>query len=258
MSSNFQQWVIDFKIPKSPLIHIGAHLVQERDDYQDLGFTPVVWFEAQPLIAKKAQEILSGYQDQKLVTATLWSKSGLTKSLFIAGPEGSSSSILEPHLITASHPNVYTESKIEMLTSTLDEELKKLQLQEKYGIIILDVQGAEIEVLRGSSLTLNQVDYIISEVSILELYKNTAKLDELTQYLAEKGFAFIGSDINIATGWGEGLFIHRRVLEKDPNITPNHKRVGKRYARGRIFRTFIIKLGLSRALSSRKSRVILK
>ena len=76
--------------------------------------------------------------------------------------------------------------------------------------------------------------------------------------MLKKGFVFIGSDINIATGWGEGLFIHRRVLEKDPNIIPNHKRVGKRYARGRIFRTCIIKLGLSRALSSRKSRVIFK
>lgn len=250
MSSRFKQWVQEYEIEPSPLIHVGAHLAEERFDYQALGFLPVLWVEAHPDIAAAAQVNLTEFSDQYLISSALWSSAGIEKKFFVAGDEGSSSSLLEPYLITASHPNVKELNHFVVTTSTLDLQIKKSKLEHDYRIVVLDVQGAEIEVLRGAMDTIKTVDVIISEVSRLELYKGTARLDTLVEFLAANNFDFVASEVNRATGWGEGLFIRRKskIVKKYP--INNHIVVGKYIALGRLIRT--VKIRLNGLVATRK------
>jgi hypothetical protein len=145
-------------------------------------------------------------------------------------------------LISASHPEVVKTGEISLVTSTLDAELNKLRSEVQYRVLVLDVQGAEIEVILGGGNTLKIVDYIISEISQIELYRNTSTVKELSKVLNEYGFTFVASEINRATGWGEGLFIRTSLLNDISDLDFDHQVIGKYLAKGRILRTILLEL----------------
>ena len=55
----------------------------------------------------------------------------------------------------------------------------------------LDVQGGELEVLKGSDNLLKDVKGICTEVSFVELYKKQALFGDVDTFLRKKGFKFI-------------------------------------------------------------------
>jgi hypothetical protein len=158
---------------------------------------------------------------------------GQELELYVAGNEGSSSSFLEPFLISASHPEVSCKTSYKIETSTLDFEIGGSAI--KYKVLVLDVQGAELEVLKGGVVALEEIDYIFSEISTLELYKNSALATDLSHYLQEQGFVFAASHLNRETGWGEGLFIRDAVTKTIPNFQVSHDSVGKLFPKEESF-----------------------
>ncbi len=109
------------------------------------------------------------------------------KSSFMA-----SSSVLEMDEL---HKQVFPESsenkKIEVPVARLDDFLGEIILGKKV-LLKIDVQGYELEVLRGADAVLKNVQYIISEVSYHQLYQKQALFDDVYQYLFKKGFVFGG------------------------------------------------------------------
>jgi len=55
-------------------------------------------------------------------------------------------------------------------------------------LIKLDVQGYELEVLKGAESALAGVEALLMEVSIVELYQNNPVLHHVTSFMAERGF----------------------------------------------------------------------
>ena len=244
MSEKFEEWIDYFGIEPGPILHIGAHLVQERGVYNKLRFEPVIWIEAQLNIVDSARILLSDYPNQRIFHATLWSESNVEMTFHVAGHQGSSSSLLEPHLITSSHPEVLTEQKYQTRSISLDDLFERESIIEKYRIVVLDVQGAEIEVIKGATKAIQNIDYLITEISSIELYKGTAKIKMLKKILHQLDFTMVASELNRSTGWGEALFIRDSLLNSE--ISHQHEVVGKRYPKGRIIRSFFIVLGLKK------------
>ena len=56
----------------------------------------------------------------------------------------------------------------------------------------IDVQGYELEVLKGCEEQIEYFDYIYVECSFIELYENQALADEVIQYLIKKSFRLKG------------------------------------------------------------------
>ena len=54
---------LDFSISPSRVIHAGASLCQERDEYATVGFSPVIWFEALTSVSDVAERVLESYPD---------------------------------------------------------------------------------------------------------------------------------------------------------------------------------------------------
>ena len=52
----------------------------------------------------------------------------------------------------------------------------------------MDVQGYEYEVLKGSENILNYIDYVITEVSFIEVYENQTSANKLIKFLKSKSF----------------------------------------------------------------------
>ena len=75
---------------------------------------------------------------------------------------------------------------------TLDSVLPQLQLR-KNVLAKIDVQGYELDVLRGAEETLAQVDMLILETSFYELYLGQPLFEEVYRYMKEKGFSYRGN-----------------------------------------------------------------
>lgn len=80
---------------------------------------------------------------------------------------------------------------IEVPVDTLDNAL---DLGRGGGVLLkLDVQGFELEVLRGAIRTLPVIDHVLVETSVgAPLYDGEATFDDVFRFLAEYGFRFAG------------------------------------------------------------------
>jgi FkbM family methyltransferase len=99
-------------------------------------------------------------------------------------PEGwdLSGSIRPPKEHLESHPWCKFESKIQVRTSTLDSWCDANAI-ETVDFVWMDVQGAEMDVLRGSSATLRKTRFIYMEYAEKELYAGQALLPDLIRFL---------------------------------------------------------------------------
>ena len=74
----------------------------------------------------------------------------------------------------------------------------------------IDVQGYELEVLNGATKSLEDVDYILSEVNKAELYKGCPMIEDIDEFLGK--FSFSRVKLEWYTGgedWGDALYIKR-------------------------------------------------
>ena len=88
-------------------------------------------------------------------------------------------------------------------TTTLDESLA----QVKVDVLQLDVQGAEMDVLKGAHKTLKHTRALLTEVAMIpNLYQNSVVFDDLNYFLSDAGFTLclLGNDHNLT---GNALFV---------------------------------------------------
>jgi hypothetical protein len=78
-----------------------------------------------------------------------------------------------------------------------------LALEGEYNFLKIDVQGYELEVLRGATNSLQAFEAVLLEVAIIEINEGAPLLHEVTTFMAARGF--IASEI---------CEIHRRPLDK--------------------------------------------
>jgi hypothetical protein len=106
-----------------------------------------------------------------------------------------SSSLLKPKLHLEHHDHVKFEGTEEVEVDLLDNyELSDVNFMN------MDVQGYELEVLKGAKETLKQIDYVYCEVNRGELYENNAMIEEIDEYLGTYGFE------RVETHWPEEWF----------------------------------------------------
>lgn len=184
------------------VIHIGGHTGEEYNIYNELGIAENIFYEPQTIpfdIFKQK------YPSAKVIKKALGSKSGIMPMYVEDFNLGASSSLLEPKLHTAQYPHITFNRFENVEVSTLDTEDIDRSL---YNFINMDVQGYELEVLRGSVETLKTVDYIMTEVNNAELYANCAKIEELDLFLSDYDFRRVETVWEGGT-WGDAFYIKR-------------------------------------------------
>ena len=80
---------------------------------------------------------------------------------------------------------------------------------EGYNLMNIDVQGYELEVMKGSEETLKQIDYIYCEVNKAEIYENNAYIDEIDNFLSQHSFERVEFKWWEDHDWGDALYIKR-------------------------------------------------
>jgi FkbM family methyltransferase len=101
-----------------------------------------------------------------------------------------SSSLLKPASGQNEAFGVRSEGQILVDVRRLDECLRVEELTHPI-LLKIDVQGAELSVLRGCR-ELELIDFVYVELSFTELYEGQPLYDEVAAYLATRGFALAG------------------------------------------------------------------
>jgi len=76
---------------------------------------------------------------------------------------------------------------VEIPMYTVDQVLSKKGI-DKTDFIKLDVQGFELEVLKGAENTLKQAEVVLMEVSLIEINKGAPLIIEVMNFMNDRGF----------------------------------------------------------------------
>lgn len=189
--------------------HLGGHNAEELSDYLSNGTQEIHWFEANPEQALILEGILSGIPNQHLIPKAVWHTDGESLSFNITNKTMSSSLYeLDRHL--EKYPDIVLTKIVNVDTITLDRYSTS---REAPNLINLDIQGAELDALRGASNLLGQVAYIYTEVSFLELYKDAPLADEIDSYLQSFGFKRVVTRKVPRDGWADVLYINQSLVK---------------------------------------------
>jgi hypothetical protein len=103
--------------------------------------------------------------------------------------------------------------KIKCRVATLDSVITEAQWKKNIDLLKIDVQGAELMVLRGAEQTLPHVHFVYTEISFTPLYEGSCIFPEVYDYLRASDFrllslreGFRGKDGELFQG--EALFAH--------------------------------------------------
>jgi FkbM family methyltransferase len=197
----FPRWGITGSV-----LHVGAHTGEEGQWYQDAGFDPCYWIEADPEVVPQLEEHLCFIADGKthhyVVEAVV--SDGEHEVQFNIANNEESSSLLALKTHAQEHPEVVFTKSITVTTTTIDDLLHDGTIK-RAPFMNLDIQGAELLALKGARDYLDSVKWIYSEVNVKELYAGGALLPQLDTFLDRLGFVR-QETVMTPHGWGDALY----------------------------------------------------
>jgi FkbM family methyltransferase len=202
MLIKWEELVNQLNVRPKGVMHVGAHLGEEKEYYEASGMLPVHWIEAREDLVREMQKFLLPPQHY-VEHALLWRESNVLLKMNVASNSQSSSILpLADHRIQ--YPHINYVGTIEMRTKTLDDLLDD---GIECEMIVLDLQGAELEVLKGlTGMRWAKIKWIYTEIFTKELYENCARLSEIDTFLAKQGFRRIFTRMQRDHGWGDAIY----------------------------------------------------
>ena len=197
-----------YKINVKGIVHIGAHICEEKIDYNKAGITDdnIVWIEGNPNLVR---QINMKNKNIKILNYLVSDKNDELVSFNISNNR-QSSSILELGSHKKHHPSVYYTQKIKMKTKTLKTIYEENNLEKNFANFLnIDIQGAELLALKGMGELLNNFDYLYLEVNKEEVYKNCGLVTDIDTFLEKWNFKRVESywPKNGTIGWGDAFYI---------------------------------------------------
>jgi len=165
------------------VLHIGAHTGQEREMYASFDLE-VLWIEGDPDTYEILKNNLEAYPSQKSTYALLSDIPGMETQFYTMSNDGASSSL---YRLDENQPFKVVETGVKILrTTNLDSVL--LAEDNNFPYWVIDVQGAELLVLRGARESLKMCKYLELEVSTFNVYREQPLFSEIASFVDAAGF----------------------------------------------------------------------
>jgi FkbM family methyltransferase len=202
MLLNLNDLVVKYNMTINGIIHIGAHFGEEHTTYKKLNVNKVVYFEP---VKKTFNKLKESVTDAELFNYALGCENKSIEMYVEEKDLFGCSSILKP---SSNYDTVSFSSNEIVEMRTLDSFNFS-----GYNFLNIDVQGYELEVLKGSSETLKNVDYIICEINketpLKKMdYIGASNVNDVISFLNQFGFKLVEEDW-AGVSWGDGLFIKK-------------------------------------------------
>lgn len=197
-----EQVVTAFKPHIKGVVHVGAHVANEAAVYD--GISDVLWVEANPELIAALQANVHP-RGHKTALATLSNENGKLVEFHVMSGDGGSSSVHRPTKHLELWPDIKLDHVIKTHTKRLDTLLAEKPTEA--NLLVIDVQGHELCVLRGAGDRLRQFDIVIAEAYPQALYDGAVTMGDLCTSMVLSGFAALAVDS------ADVLFIRREYLK---------------------------------------------
>jgi FkbM family methyltransferase len=198
MVLNFGDIVTKYSLDIKGIIHVGGHFGQEAIVYKNYKIKKVIFFE--PLL-DNYKILIKNIFEYQAINCALGADDQIIEMHVENDNQSQSSSILNPK----KHIQFYPDIKFNKVEYVKLKTLDSFNLKN-YNFLYMDVQGYELEVLKGGISTLDNIDYIMCEVNIVEHYENSPLIEDLDVFL--KKYNFIRFDTFIFPQmWGDAFYM---------------------------------------------------
>lgn len=223
----FMDWLMrEHGIQPRGVLHVGGNVGQEGIPYLMQGFEKALFFEANPSTFRTLVENVAGLNllDQELagylktrrrtsfaaVEIAIGDRDGeatlylMGASTFCSTRKPKSFSTWIEYVVEHSTPEEaadflrWTEGALELVgeekvqMKTLDQVLRESLPDgwqpSDFNVLSLNIQGGELDALRGAKDTLKHIQLIQAEKNYLEHYEGCAIAEDLDAFLEEAGF----------------------------------------------------------------------
>jgi len=210
MYINFTEIIERWGKPKG-VVHIGAHLLEEREEYLKHNLTNTIWVEANPTTYQQILN-LNISNEEKVFNHCITDKDDETHTFHITN-NGQSSSILDLQKHEEYHPHIFVVDNIEVQSKRMDTLINQYSIDiSNYDFLNLDIQGAELLALKSFGDLINNFKYIYTEVNINYLYKDNALMSEIDDYLKKYNFIRVETVMTEAE-WGDALYVKEDITD---------------------------------------------
>jgi FkbM family methyltransferase len=211
MIFDLQSITSQLEINLKGVIHVGAFDGSELTSYRKLNLFNTILFEPQKQMYNVVKH--KCIDDETVHNIALGSEDK-EADMFISNKAGGmangatqSSSILEPKVHLTEHPEITFPEKETIIVKRFDNFVKSNNIDvSNYNMLNVDVQGYELEVLKGFGDYLNQIDIIIAEVNRNEVYTGCAMIEDIDEYLSQYGLRQASVYWQSAS-WGDAVYV---------------------------------------------------
>jgi len=171
----------------------------------------VLMVEAQMSMALHLEEVVKQFSDVAFASEVLGSETGRAVNFTEMGMGSSVYEELSP----------YRRRQVERQLITLEDLIDSHPRFKNIDFLKLDVQGYELEVLRGAIPVLSSVQFILLEVSIIPMNKGVPTLFEVFSLMNDHGFVLM--DICDQTRRKDNLLLQADLLfvNKESKFVPD-------------------------------------
>jgi FkbM family methyltransferase len=212
----FVQQILELnkKNPIKKILHLGAHLGNEIDFYQQLDPDVIYWFEANPELIPELQKTISRYPniEQKVFNYAVSSETKKINFNLIYSNDMTNtgcSSILELKEHSKQYPHIKKIKSVEVDSVKIDDFLTSNNLITDFDYINMDIQGSEYDVLSTSNLLFSKklkFQIFQLETCQIEMYEGQKLESDIIEFMSSKGYEKKYNHA-WAHNWGDGLFI---------------------------------------------------
>jgi FkbM family methyltransferase len=180
--------------------------------YSRVRFPAATIYCFEPLRAprEKLQWLFAGDAHVRVFPVAAGSALGVA-AINVSRQDDSSSLLAETALQSERFPGTEMVGVEEIEVTILDAALEGIELAPPI-LLKLDVQGFELEALRGAGNLLRQADVVLCECSFVPFYEGQPLFEDIVQYLRQAGFKLASGALSSAPAgrWEQGDFLFEK------------------------------------------------
>ena len=201
MLISFNQIKRKYNMNITGIVHVGGHHGEEIEDYINEGIQNIIVFEPLldnfQILQKKCEKLNADIVGHQIA---LGSEKKIVE-MYVSSNDALSSSILKPKIHLTQYTDILFDEK-----ETVEVNLLDNYETDNCNFLNMDVQGYELEVLKGGIKTLENIDYVYCEVNRDEVYENNAYIEDIDKFLSDLNFERVVVEWTGET-WGDALYI---------------------------------------------------
>jgi FkbM family methyltransferase len=175
---------------KKSVLHVGAHMGEEVQAYRDHGYSPIYLVEANPEILPDLKAKFQLNQDVQIISVAVGDSEGEAEFIVHRTRKGGmeSSGLLHLEKLGEIVRVFNSELRYRVPLMTIDRIVALNNLHNSVGLLVLDVQGAEMLALKGAVEFLREVATVICEVNLIQNYQSCVLEIDIDKFFADMGF----------------------------------------------------------------------